>query len=52
MSTRIYVLSSLLQADLENNLDKVKGIGFKQAGGPVLNRPERLVPRPNLPSIP
>ena len=41
----VYALHNLLQTDLHPGLDKVKGIGYKQDGVPVLNPPERIVPQ-------
>jgi radical SAM superfamily enzyme YgiQ (UPF0313 family) len=40
----VYALQNLLRTDLTSNLDKVKGIGHKQNGAPVLNTPEMVVP--------
>jgi anaerobic magnesium-protoporphyrin IX monomethyl ester cyclase len=40
----VYALQNLLRTDLTSNLDKVKGIGHKQNGAPVLNTPEIVVP--------
>src|ERR1043166_6085347 len=41
----VYALHNLLRTDLQRDLDKVKGIGYKQDGVPVLNPPERVVPQ-------
>jgi anaerobic magnesium-protoporphyrin IX monomethyl ester cyclase len=41
----VYALHHLLQADLKNDLPKIKGIGYKAAGAPQLNPPERVVPQ-------
>ena len=41
----VYALHNLLQTDLRRDLAKVKGIGYKQDGVPVLNPPERVVPQ-------
>ncbi len=40
----VYALQNLLRTDLRSGLDKVKGIGHKQNGAPVLNAPELVVP--------
>jgi radical SAM superfamily enzyme YgiQ (UPF0313 family) len=44
----VYALHNLLRTDLKNDLDKVKGIGHKQQGVPVLNPPERVVPQERM----
>jgi radical SAM superfamily enzyme YgiQ (UPF0313 family) len=41
----VYALHNLLHTDLHSDLAKVKGIGHKQDGVPVLNPPERVVPQ-------
>jgi radical SAM superfamily enzyme YgiQ (UPF0313 family) len=42
----VYALHNLLRTDLSNSLlEKVKGIGYKKDGVPVLNHPERVVPQ-------
>lgn len=43
-----YALHNLLQTDLKSGLAKVKGIGHKQEGVPVLNPPERVVPQERM----
>jgi len=40
----VYALHNLLKTDFENDLEKVKGIGFKREGKPIINPPERVVP--------
>ncbi|MCX5883559.1 MAG: cobalamin-dependent protein, partial [Deltaproteobacteria bacterium] len=44
----VYALHSLLQSDLNDDLPKIRGIGHKQAGVPVLNPPERVVPQERM----
>ena len=44
----VYALQNLLRTDLQSSLDKVKGIGHKQNGAPVLNAPERVVPNERM----
>lgn len=44
----VYALQNLLRTDLASNLDKVKGIGHKQNGAPVLNAPEMVVPNERM----
>ncbi|MEP6663130.1 MAG: cobalamin-dependent protein, partial [Verrucomicrobiota bacterium] len=44
----VYALQNLLRTDLESNLDKVKGIGYKQEDLPVLNAPEIVVPNDRM----
>lgn len=41
----VYALHNLLKTDLCNALGKVRGIGYKSDGVPVLNDPERVVPQ-------
>lgn len=40
----VYALHNLLQTDLVDRLDQVKGIGYKSNGSAILNPPERVVP--------
>lgn len=40
----VYALQNLLRTDLISNLNKVKGIGYKQDGVSILNTPEIVVP--------
>ena len=44
----VYALHNLLQTDLKTDLVKVKGIGHKQNGVPVLNPPEHVVPQERM----
>ena len=49
----VYALHNLLASDLDHDLPKVRGIGFKPADGagrrvPVFNQPERTVPRDRM----
>ena len=44
----VYALHSLLATDLRDDLPRVKGIGHKRGGVPVLNAPERVVPQERL----
>ena len=44
----VYALHNLLQTDLKTGLVKVKGIGHKQDGVPVLNPPEHVVPQDRM----
>jgi anaerobic magnesium-protoporphyrin IX monomethyl ester cyclase len=40
----VYALHNLLRTDLKTGLEKVRGIGHKPDGVPVLNAPEQVVP--------
>lgn len=44
----VYALHNLLKTDLQDSLDKVKGIGYKKHGVPILNDPERVVPQDRM----
>jgi radical SAM superfamily enzyme YgiQ (UPF0313 family) len=44
----VYALHNLLQTDLRQGLDKVRGIGYKPQGVAVLNPPERVVPQDRM----
>jgi radical SAM superfamily enzyme YgiQ (UPF0313 family) len=44
----VYALHNLLQTDLKDRLEQVKGIGYKNLGVPVLNPPERVVPQERM----
>ena len=44
----VYALHNLLRTDLRGDLAKVKGIGYKRDGVPVLNPPERVVPQEQM----
>jgi anaerobic magnesium-protoporphyrin IX monomethyl ester cyclase len=41
----VYALHDLLSSDLDSELTKIKGIGYKQDGRLVLNAPQRIVPQ-------
>jgi radical SAM superfamily enzyme YgiQ (UPF0313 family) len=40
----VYALRNLLASDLNDDLPKIRGIGYKKDGKPVLNSPEQVVP--------
>ena len=40
----VYALRNLLKTNLEDNLEQVKGIGYKREGAAQLNAPELVVP--------
>jgi anaerobic magnesium-protoporphyrin IX monomethyl ester cyclase len=44
----VYALRNLLASDLEEDLKKIKGIGHKFDGKPVLNSPEIVVPNEKM----
>jgi radical SAM superfamily enzyme YgiQ (UPF0313 family) len=44
----VYALRNLLITDLINNLDAVRGIGWKKDGIPILNPPEKIVPQERM----
>jgi radical SAM superfamily enzyme YgiQ (UPF0313 family) len=44
----VYALHNLLATDLRTGLDRVRGVGWKDAGGPRLNAPERVVPQERM----
>jgi len=44
----VYALHDLLQTDLDTGLERVKGIGYKEDGHPVLNPPQRVVPQAQM----
>ena len=44
----VYALRNLLASDLDNDLRKIKGIGHKKDGKPVLNTPELVVPNDKM----
>lgn len=44
----VYALHNLLKTDLTNDLEKVKGIGYKREGAPILNPPEHVVPQDRM----
>ncbi|MHB8908655.1 MAG: B12-binding domain-containing radical SAM protein [Syntrophales bacterium] len=41
----VYALHNLLRSDLNDNLDKINGIGYKKDGHIVLNPPQQVVPQ-------
>jgi radical SAM superfamily enzyme YgiQ (UPF0313 family) len=44
----VYALHALLATDLKTDLHRVKGIGFKDDGRPVLTPPEQVVPQSRM----
>src|SRR5581483_9794660 len=44
----VYALHNLLKTDLQTDLDKVKGIGYKRDGQAILNPPEMVVPQERM----
>lgn len=44
----VYALHNLLASNLEGDLRDIRGIGWKDAGGVVLNPPERIVPQDRM----
>jgi len=44
----VYTISTLLATDLENGLQKVRGLGFRGSGGVVLNAPSPVVAQEDL----
>ncbi len=44
----VYALHNLLATDLKSDLGKVRGLGWKDAGVPRLNEPERVVPQDRM----
>ena len=46
----VYALRNLLASDLEDDLRKIKGIGHKRDGKPILNIPEVVVPNDKMDS--
>ena len=45
----VYSLNNLLKTDLKTNLNKIKGIGFKDENKkPILNPPSEVVPENKL----
>ena len=44
----VYALQNLLRTNLKSELHKIKGIGWKQAGRPILNEPEQVVPQERM----
>lgn len=46
----VYTISNLLKTDLNNNLEDVLGLGFRQDGQICLNPPSPIVPKGDLPA--
>lgn len=44
----VYALRNLLASDLSTDLSKIKGIGYKVDGKPILNPPEVVVPNEKM----
>jgi radical SAM superfamily enzyme YgiQ (UPF0313 family) len=44
----VYALRELLETNLEDELDKVKGIGWKKEGQSILNAPQKVVPQERM----
>jgi radical SAM superfamily enzyme YgiQ (UPF0313 family) len=44
----VYALRELLETNLKDDLDKVKGIGWKKEGHPILNAPQKVVPQERM----
>ena len=44
----VYALHNLLRSDLREDLQTIKGIGYKQDGHIILNSPEQLVPQDRM----
>ena len=44
----VYALHNLLASDLKDDLTKIKGIGWKEEGKIVINKPERIVPQDRM----
>ena len=44
----VYALRNLLASDLEEDLKRIKGIGHKFDGSPILNSPEIVVPNEKM----
>jgi len=45
----VYTISNLLKTNLKDNLDQVKGLGYRQDGGFILNPPSPIVSKWDLP---
>ncbi len=45
----VTTISNLLNTNLNDRLNKVAGLGFRQNGGIILNAPSPIVPKENLP---
>ena len=46
----VYTLSNLLKTNLEDQLDKVLGLGYRKDGGIILNSPSPIVAKADLPT--
>lgn len=44
----VYALHSLLRCDLDADLPRIRGIGYRSSGVPTLNAPERIVPQERM----
>lgn len=44
----VYTISNLLKTNLADQLDKVDGLGFRQNGGIILNKPSAIVAKADL----
>ena len=44
----VYTLSTLLETNLEDKLDKVPGLGYRDNGGIILNKPSAIVDKKDL----
>ena len=44
----VYALHNVLQTDLKEHIEQVKGIGYKKQGVLILNPPERVVPQDRM----
>ncbi|RJR07517.1 radical SAM protein [Candidatus Parcubacteria bacterium] len=44
----VYALHDLLRSDLNDDLDKINGIGYKRDGHIVLNPPQQVVPQQSM----
>lgn len=45
----VYTISNLLKTNLKDRLEEVDGLGFRQNGGIVLNKPSPIVAKSDLP---
>lgn len=44
----VYALHNLLATDLHQSFNKIRGIGYKRDGVPILNQPEHVVPQERM----
>ncbi|MBI5150753.1 MAG: radical SAM protein [Candidatus Omnitrophica bacterium] len=44
----VYTISNLLKTNLKDKLDRVDGLGYRENGGIVLNKPSPIVPKEKL----